>query len=32
MQDIGTLPGKPASVATAVNKPGQIVGYADTNG
>ena len=32
MQDLGTLPGRLASVATAVNKLGQVVGYADTNG
>ena len=32
MQAVGTLPTQPASVATAVNNIGQVVGYGDTGG
>ncbi len=32
LQGLGTLPTQPASVATAVNNLGQVVGYGDTDG
>ncbi len=32
LQNLGTLPGKTASVATAINNAGEIVGQASTNG
>ena len=32
LQDVGVLPGQPASVATAINNLGQIVGYGNTGG
>lgn len=32
LQNVGVLPGQPASVATAINNLGQIVGYGNTGG